>query len=101
MKQIYLALSFSILYFFAHAQNPIPNPGFETNWSNGKPNGWGDSRDITQVTPGHSGTYAAKGEKSASTYPALISTTSGTGGITISQDFQYFNLYYQFNSVSS
>jgi hypothetical protein len=44
------------------AQTPIPNYSFE-NWTAGEPDDWqtsnGSAIFVTQVTPGHTGTYAA------------------------------------------
>jgi hypothetical protein len=96
-------LSFFLLIFsinFCIAQNPIPNPGFETYWGlTGQPNGWTDSRDINQVAPAYAGQHSGQGYKSASTYPAFITSTAGAG-IPISIPYTYFNMYYKFTSVS-
>jgi hypothetical protein len=50
----------------AFAQNPIPNPGFET-WSDGNPVGWMTSNgyipgSITQTALAHSGSSAVRGD---------------------------------------
>lgn len=100
MKKLYALIPAIIASLFISAQNPVPNPSFETTWTGGQPNGWTDCQDINQVAPGQGGGSAAQGYKSATTYPAFITSSSGTG-ISISATYTYLNLYYKFTSVSS
>src|SRR2546423_1483193 len=101
MKKKFLFL-FIFSTAFCFAQNPIPNSGFDTYWPTppGQPSGWTDSRDINQISPGYGGGLAAQGYKSATTYPAFI-TSSGGVGISISNTYAYFNLWFKYTSVSS
>ncbi len=104
MKKIYILFTAVLALSTAHAQNPIPNANFSTYWPSnpGQPNGWTDSRDIAQVSPGNGNGgvgWAAQGYKSANTYPAFI-TSSGGNGINISTPYSFFHLYYKFTSVS-
>lgn len=100
MKRLYPFFFAFLFATFAAAQNPIPNSGFETAWSGGKPTGWGDSQNINQVQPGHSGTFAAQGTKTNSTYPAL-SLGSGGNGLASTTKYFYLNLYYKFQQIDS
>ncbi len=100
MKKFYAFIPAIIISLFIGAQNPVPNPSFETTWTGGKPNGWTDCQDINQVAPGQGGGSAAQGYKTATTYPAFI-TSSGGIGFSISTAYSYLNLYYKFTSVSS
>lgn len=100
MKKLYSLIAAIITVLLISAQNPVPNPSFETTWTGGKPNGWTDCQDINQVAPGQGGGSAAQGYKTATTYPAFI-TSSGGIGFSISATYTYLNLYYKFTSVSS
>lgn len=99
MKKLYTLIAALFTFFFMHAQNPVPNGGFQTYWSNGRVADWTDTRDIMQVAPGNQSTSAAQGYKTATTYPAYI-TSSGGVGFAISTAYTYLNLYYKFTPVS-
>lgn len=88
-----------------HAQNPVPNPGFE-NWTAGNPDQWyttnvgGGFDPITQTTPPYSGSLAAKGEviqsPIGSLIPYLTSTdATGTTGFPVTQAYAALNFYYK------
>lgn len=72
----------------AHAQNPVPNPGFE-EWNGGTPAGWsvnnnGPVLPLTRTIDAHGGSYAVRGEVVAGTTsvavpPLLQSQTNGVG----------------------
>ncbi|OGB60071.1 MAG: hypothetical protein A2Y94_06010 [Caldithrix sp. RBG_13_44_9] len=68
MNKIYKSFSLLfILSFSAVLFSQIPNPGFE-QWTAGNPNEWlttniiGFGIPVTQTSPGHSGSWAVKGE---------------------------------------
>jgi hypothetical protein len=94
MKKINLFLSLLLAVHVLFAQNPVPNPSFE-NWSAGKPVGWTMSSNVTQVGPGHTGSYAVKGDKTSRLIP------DGAQGFGVSQTYAYLNFYYKFNRVQS
>lgn len=86
----------------------IPNSGFEY-WTAGNPEGWyalnlfGFGIPITQVAPGHSGSWALKGEVITSTIgdtilPLLVSGQSGDG-FSISEKHSALTGYYKFLSA--
>lgn len=95
---------------FLHAQNPVPNPGFE-NWTAGNPDNWltlnspGFAVPITQTTPAHSGTLAVKGEVVNTIGgvfpPLLISSDMNGNGFPVSQQYGTFSFYYKFNQVGT
>lgn len=95
MKKIYFVLSVIFFAQFICAQNPVPNPSFE-NWTGNKPTSWTNSTDVSQVTPGHTGSYAVQGLKSSTLYPNL-----SLNATAISQKYDFINLYYKFTQVST
>jgi hypothetical protein len=97
-QTIILAVLFTSIAF---AQNPIPNPGFET-WTEGYPNDWATNNipgfyvPVTQSTSSHSGTYAAKGEVLAGvdgTYPPILFIANQQ--FQVSQNYTRMTGYYQ------
>lgn len=90
-----------------HAQNPLPNPGFE-NWVDGNPVGWTtNNNDFTgqPVSPnatGHAGTTALRG-----TYLGLISAPivntidANNQPLPVTQAYQLFTFYYQLHLAST
>lgn len=87
------------------AQNPIPNNGFE-GWTGGDPDLWATNNSVTifisQATPGHSGSYAARGDVQQifgfNVPPLLISSGNG---FTVSQGYSTLYFYYKFNQVGT
>lgn len=89
------------------AQNPIPNPGFET-WSAGDPVNWFTSNDgvpnsIIQTADAHSGTSAVRGNvieifPGFNAQPMIMSGPMGEGFLTNTQ-WGALELYYKLNSV--
>ena len=59
MKKLYSFIPALFFAFLVMAQNPVPNPSFET-WNGTDPVSWSNSSDLTQSTDAHTGTYAAK-----------------------------------------
>jgi hypothetical protein len=106
MKLIYKMLISTILLFtmavFCHAQNPIPNAGFE-DWTEGTPDHWqtldipGLFDAVTQSENARSGMSAAKGEVvdffGAGAPPYLVSDTAA---FPISENYEFLKGYYQF-----
>jgi hypothetical protein len=91
----------------AMAQNPIPNPGFES-WSAGEPVGWYTSNSggpitITQTTPGHSGSSAVRGEVAEPDpgFPITPTLQAGETGEGFPTNKQWAQLegYYKLNAV--
>ncbi|HRH65362.1 MAG TPA: T9SS type A sorting domain-containing protein [Bacteroidia bacterium] len=86
MKKLYFLASIILLSFTVFAQNPVPNPGFET-WPGLNPDSWvtnnaGANAPVTKVSPGYSSTNAAKltaiviaGQ--GTVVPILLSASSG------------------------
>lgn len=99
MKRLLLCL-LGVGASLLHAQNPIPNPGFE-NWSAGNPVGW-TTTNILTVTPisqsnqSHSGTSAAKLEV-VSVFSVAISPVLICNSVSINQNYQTFSYYYKAN----
>lgn len=86
------------------AQNPIPNPGFES-WSGGEPDGWTTTNSspfnaITQSSTAHSGSSAMRGEVlSVGGFPfppGALSGNSENPGFPVSQRYTRLSGYYQF-----
>jgi hypothetical protein len=92
----------------ALAQNPIPNPGFET-WSSGNPVGWYTSNDglpgsVTQTADRHAGSWAVRGDvveifPGFNGQPMIMTGEMSEGFLT---DTQWGSLegFYKFNSVT-
>ena len=96
-----------VLSISVWAQNPIPNPGFET-WTEGQPDGWysnnimGVATFVTQSDMSHSGSNAVKGSV-ASVVNVLLppSLWSDLDNVTISQNYTTLSGYYQFSTSGS
>jgi hypothetical protein len=107
MKRVYILILFIARMQQVSATNEVPNPGFE-NWTTGNPDGWfvtnipGFGIPITQFSPGHSGSYAAKGQPvivvatGDTLPPSMLSGTPGSG-FPISQSYTTLEFYYQCN----
>src|SRR4051812_37833623 len=100
MKKLSAVLFAMIVLLCAKAQNPIPNPSFET-WTNpAYPDGSQYSSNITKSTTAHSGQFAVKGEKlSGGGDPQL--SIGGGNGFPVSVHYTYLNFYYIFNKAGS
>lgn len=90
-----------------HAQNPLPNPGFE-NWTGGIPVGWTTNNNqftgapITAETPGHSGTSAARGTYLGLIAAPIINTINTAGQpLAISESYDLLSFYYKLNLAST
>jgi hypothetical protein len=99
MKKFYTLFTCSLFTAFLMAQNPVPNPGFES-WIGPQPENWFNSTAITQSTDKHSGTYAAKGEKTNGGSDPQLSAGSGNG-FSVNSRYTYINFYYKFNKVGN
>lgn len=95
MKKIYTLFCATLFACIMNAQNPVPNSSFES-WTGNAPTSWSNSfAPVTQVTPGHTGTYAVQ-------VGSTGQLTAGSGnGFPVSQTYQYINFYYKFNKVAS
>ncbi len=89
---------------FLSAQN-VPNGGFE-DWVDGEPVDWTTNNftnfaTITQTQPGHSGTYALKGQAfeidNKNYGPNLLSGLDDLG-IPVSQNYHKLSFYYKFDN---
>jgi hypothetical protein len=89
---------------FLSAQN-VPNGGFE-DWLDGEPVDWTTNNltnfaTITQTQPGHSGTYALKGQAfeidNKNYGPNLLSGLDDLG-IPVSQNYHKLSFYYKFDN---
>lgn len=85
----------------AHAQNPIPNPGFET-WANENPVGWSTSNNefggypVTQNPTGHAGSTAARGTfLSQMAAPVMNLYNEAFQPLSIPQAYEHLTFYYQ------
>jgi hypothetical protein len=86
------------------AQNPIPNPGFET-WVGGYPSGWTTNNlptiaiTVTQTATSHSGSSALNGTVVSaygiSSYPPYISSQ-----FSVAQRYATFSGWYSFSAVA-
>ncbi len=91
----------------ALAQNPIPNPGFET-WASGSPVGWYTSNEglpgsVTQTADKHAGSWAVRGDvveifEGFNGQPMIFTGEVQEGFVT---NVQWTTLegFYKFNSV--
>lgn len=105
MKKMFRSLSIVlfVMYFagIVRAQNPIPNPGFES-WTLGNPDNWATDNvpsvytPITQSNTSHSGSYAVKGEVVSYAQVPIAPTLWGQNGdIPISENYTRLTGYYQ------
>lgn len=107
MKKNVLTLSILILsiwHNYTIAQTPIPNYSFE-NWTLGEPDNWqtsnGTTTFITQVTPGHTGSYAVRGDVQdvfGFIFPPLLA--SEDTGFAVTQGYSTLYFFYKFNQVN-
>lgn len=96
-----LALSSTVL-----AQNPIPNPGFESWWTE-YPWLWDNSVDavpgsLTKTTDVHSGSFAIRGDvmELAPGFNGPPYLTSEGGGFATNTQWQSMEFWYKYNPVS-
>ncbi len=96
----HLPILFFLSSLCAIAQNPIPNPGFET-WSGGSPISWTSNNIPTIATPvsqsnsSHSGNSAARLEAVNMFSLALPPTLFLTNPVSVNQDYHYFSFYFK------
>jgi len=86
----------------------IPNPGFE-QWSGGNPVDWFCSNippfgtPVTQITPGHGGSWAVRGEVITSTLGdtmlPLLTSGSSAQGFPVTARHNELNGYYKFSPI--
>lgn len=101
----------AVLYLITISMNlfsQIPNPGFE-QWTAGNPDNWFTSNlppfgvPVTQVSPGHSGSWAARGEvittTTGDTLLPLLSAGIGGSGFAVSEKYTQLNGYYKFSPI--
>jgi FlgD Ig-like domain len=109
MNRIYRFFSiFFILSFSAVLFSQIPNPGFE-QWTAGNPNEWltyniiGLGTPVTQTSPGHSGSWALKGEVitiiGGDTLVPLIASGTFGQGFSVSERSGSVTGYLKFSPV--
>ncbi len=98
MQKIYYFIMALILTSGLYAQNPVPNPGFET-WTGTDPDGWSNSEYITKSTDAHTGSNAAKGAFTGTGIP-MLSVGAGNGFSTNTR-WAYLNFYYKFVKTGS
>lgn len=106
MKTKLLTLFMTVWCSYTEAQ--VVNGGFET-WSNGNPTDWftsnitGIATPITQATPAHSGSFAAKGQAvlfmNSTIAPVLSSSPPGIG-FPVSTLSSQLNFWYKTNLVN-
>jgi len=88
----------------------VPNGGFE-EWSAGNPASWFTSNltgfwtNVTQVSPGHSGSWAVRGDVITNTLGdtvlPLLSAGASADGFAISERYNALHGYYKFNAVGN
>lgn len=95
-KPVIILLIMSCIISVAKAQNPVPNASFE-NWTGGEPDLWATNNLLTgspfisQVSPGHTGLYAAQLNIVNQTTPHLYIIPA----IPITQTYSTFSFYYK------
>jgi hypothetical protein len=109
MKKNLLTLLSLIAFGFIQAQN-VPNGGFET-WAAGNPANWYTDNAIpvavpvTQATPAHGGSFAAKGQvvtASANILPPLLESSDAMGnGFAVTQAYSTLSFYYKTSLTST
>ena len=101
MKKLYFLLSFSVFTLAAFAQNPVPNPDFES-WTAGVPNNWSvlsAANSVTKETPGYGSASAAKlTAVTSSTVPIL---TSAGSGFSVTHGYSNLELWYKASFIGS
>lgn len=113
MDRVYrIVLSITFIWlgsFFAFAQNPIPNPGFE-NWTGTEPDGWltdnvpGFAQPVQQSSTSHSGSSSVRAEivsYFSIPYPAWLWSGTDGLGFPVSQRHATLTGYYQFHQMAS
>ncbi|MEO7080549.1 MAG: hypothetical protein ABIY71_03440 [Flavobacteriales bacterium] len=90
-----------------HAQNPLPNPGFET-WSGGDPVGWNTNNEVvtgdplTQNGEGHGGSSAARGTYlGLYSWPILNTVDAANQPLPVTQTYERFTFYYKLQLTSA
>lgn len=105
-KALTIAFVLSLLQLTAQ----VPNGGFE-NWTLGDPDEWtannvqGFVTPITQESPAHSGSFAAKGEVLSTIAgplaPFLSSIDSNGQGFPVNQAYTAVNFYYKLSTTNT
>ena len=107
MKKNFLINSvvFLLIATISIAQNPIPNYSFE-NWTGSDPDGWQTDNAIgafiTKVSPGNTGSFAARGDVQAimgSNIPPILSSQGN--GFPVTQGYSTLYFFYKFNQVGT
>ncbi len=110
MKKNLLFIYFACVVSATYAQNPVPNPSFES-WTSGEPDSWltnnipGSAIFVTQVSPGNTGSSAARGDVMTITPPGLVlspylaSTDNSANGFPVNKAYGTLSCYYKFNSA--
>ena len=106
MKKILRLALLCLCPALAFAQNPIPNPGFET-WSSGQPTGWyvnnlpGGAPTGTQSSDARGGASAFKAEVvnffGAALAPAFFAGSLSNQFFPITQKYARLSGYYKFS----
>ncbi len=111
MKKNLLLIYFACIVSATYAQNPVPNPSFES-WTSGEPDSWltnnipGTAVFVTQVSPGNTGSSAARGDVMTITPPGLVlspylsSTDNSANGFPVNKPYGTMSCYYKFNPAS-
>lgn len=110
MKKVLRFALLGLCPALAFAQNPVPNPGFET-WSGGQPSGWyvnnlqGGPPTGTQSSDARSGASAFKGEVvnffGAALAPAFFAGSLTNQLFPITQRYARLSGYYKFSPAGS
>ncbi|MBK7964528.1 MAG: T9SS type A sorting domain-containing protein [Bacteroidetes bacterium] len=107
-SKLYLIIVLLFASFISYAQNPVPNPGFET-WNNGNATDWvsnnvpGLYTPVTQSTSAHLGGSSVKGDvvnySGTNIPPLLYSAPVGSqSGFPITTSYNVLRFYYKFVS---
>lgn len=93
-----------------YAQNPVPNPGFET-WTDGHPDSWSSSRisglidNLIPTSDAYAGDSAARGEVvsfSGAPYAPWLLSDMGTGyGFPVTQTYGNISFWYKAGLVGT
>lgn len=101
MKKLYFLFSFSVFSLAALAQNPVPNPDFES-WTGSTPNNWSvvsAANTVTKETPGYGSASAAKLTAVATSVVPIL--TSANNGFAVSHGYSNLELWYKASFVGS
>ena len=112
MKVPFLLLVLALCPRIIFAQNPVPNSSFEL-WMDNEPFDWFTSNlpdqagdNITRTSPGHSGSYALRGEvlptPGAPSFPfvPILESITSDFGFPVDDAYPYLTLFYQFHPAA-